>query len=135
MTSCRSKAHTTYCSLCTRRWCQYIRAFRPIPTHYELYPSSQLLFYVSTLECQKKNYSLRFSPRGPCRQSVALLALIVFLSQPQGPSISQPPSMVRLLSQPALSPRLFSCCRKFTYCFTAHMHEISKYFLSTENQE
>ena len=24
---------------------------------------------------------------------------------------------------------------RFTYCFTAHMHEISKYFLSTENQE
>ena len=24
---------------------------------------------------------------------------------------------------------------KSTYCFTAHMHEISKYFLSTENQE
>ena len=28
---------------------------------------------------------------------------------------------------------VFDC--KFTYCFTAHMHEITKYFLSTENQE
>ena len=30
---------------------------------------------------------------------------------------------------------VFLLLNSYPYCFTAHMHEISKYFLSTENQE
>ena len=54
------------------------------------------------------------------------------LSQP--PISVNRPTVFQYSVKRGASPPFDNDC-KFTYCFTAHMHEIPKYFLSTENQE